>query len=102
MAMTASEGSLSQAIRAARTQRSLTQGELAARLGVSQGTISFWESGNETPRVEHLIALALELPEIINGFGGRERELLQRAVRIERDLFAGRCACKGCACQPAS
>ncbi len=100
--MTVSEGSLPQAIRDARLERALTQGELAARIGVTQGTISFWESGTETPRVEHLIALTLELPEIINGFSGRERELLQRAVRIERDLFAGRCACKGCTCQPTS
>ena len=100
--MTASAGVLSQAIRAARTERALTQGELAARIGVTQGTISFWESGTETPRVEHLIALALELPEIINGFSGRERDLLQRAVQIERDLFDGKCACKGCTCQPTS
>lgn len=99
--MATSAGVLPEAIRAARLERALTQGELAARIGVSQGTISFWESGTETPRVEHLITLVLELPEIINGFSSRERELLQRAVRIERDLFAGRCACKGCTCQSA-
>ena len=96
--MPSPESSLAQAIRTARTQRALTQEELAARIGVSQGTISFWESGVETPRVERLIALTLELPEIVDSFSGRERELLQRAVRIERELFAGRCACKACAC----
>ena len=86
------------AIRTARTERGLTQGELAARLSVSQGTISFWENGTETPTVEHLLVLALELPEIIESFEGRERELLQRVLRLERDLFEGRCACAGCSC----
>ena len=97
--MTAPESVLPHAIRSARTQRGLTQEALAARVGVSQGTISFWESGVEMPRVEHLVALTLELPEIVDSFSGRERELLQRMVRIERELFAGRCACKGCTCQ---
>jgi transcriptional regulator with XRE-family HTH domain len=76
----------------------LTQGELAARLSVSQSTISFWENGTEIPTVEHLIVLALELPEIIESFEGRERELLRRVLRLERDLFEGRCACAGCSC----
>lgn len=92
--------SLSQAIRAARMERGLTQGELAARIGVSQGTISFWENGAELPTVEHVILLALELPEVVESFDGRERELLQRVLRLERELFAGRCACKGCSCKP--
>ncbi len=100
MPMTTRAHALPQAIRAARAERGLTQEELAARIGVSQGTISFWESGTETPTIEHVILLALELPEIIESFDGRERELLQRVLRLERELFAGRCACKGCACKP--
>jgi CO dehydrogenase maturation factor len=87
-----------QNIRTARNRKGLTQAELATRIGVSQGTISFWESGTESPKVEHLIALALELPELIESFQGRERELLQRILRLERELFDGRCACKGCKC----
>ncbi len=96
--MAVSASSTPSAIRAARTQHGLTQGELAARLGVTQGTISFWENGTETPTVEHLIVLALELPEIVESFEGRERELLQRVLRLERSLFEGRCACAGCSC----
>lgn len=96
--MPVSTYSIPQALRAARMERSMTQGELAARLGVSQGTISFWENGTEMPTVEHLIVLALELPEIIESFDGRERELLQRVLRLERELFEGRCACAGCSC----
>ena len=78
----------------------MTQEELAARVGVSQGTVSFWERGLETPTVEHLILLALELPAILEDFGEREREMLRRLVRLERELFAGRCACAGCSCGP--
>lgn len=98
--MTTRATPLSATIRAARRERRLTQGELAARLGVSQSTISFWESGIEAPTVEHLILLALELPDLVEGFDGRERELLQRVLRLERNLFSGRCACAGCSCQP--
>ena len=72
---------ISQAIRTARTERALTQGELAVRLGVSQSTISFWENGTEVPTVEHLIILALELPQIVESFEGRERELAHRSER---------------------
>lgn len=96
--MQASSYTTSQAIRTARIERGLTQGELGARLGVSQGTISFWENGTEVPTVEHLIVLALELPQIVESFEGRERELLQRVLRLERSLFDGRCACAGCTC----
>ena len=94
------ERSMSQAIHATRVEHRLTQGELAARIGVSQGTVSFWERGLETPTVEHLILLALELPEILEDFEGRERDMLRRLLRLERELFAGRCACAGCSCTP--
>lgn len=98
--MAGDDQALAQAIRAARIARGLTQDELAMRLGVSQGTISFWENGVETPTVEHVITLALELPEIVERFAGRERELLQRVLRLERELFAGHCACRDCSCTP--
>jgi transcriptional regulator with XRE-family HTH domain len=89
---------LPQALRTARTERGLTQQELATRIGVSQGTISFWENGTETPTIEHVILLALVLPEIVNSFEGRARELLQRVLRLERELYGGRCACTNCSC----
>jgi transcriptional regulator with XRE-family HTH domain len=82
----------------ARQEQAMTQGELAARIGVYQSTISFWERGNEIPTVEHLIQLALALPEIVESLEGRERVLLMRVLRLERDLFPGRCACSGCQC----
>ncbi len=96
--MAAGTYSVSHAIRLARSERRLTQGELASRLGVSQSTISFWENGAEAPTIEHLLILALELPQIMDSFEGRERELLERVLRLERNLFAGSCACEGCSC----
>ncbi len=97
--MAVPERPLALPIRSARMERQLTQGDLAAKIGVTQSTFSFWERGIEAPTIEHLILLALELPEIIETFDGQERELLQRVLRLERELFAGRCACAGCSCQ---
>lgn len=101
--MAVTESQFPPTLRHARLEQRLTQGQLAARIGVAQSAISFWERGIEVPTVEHLILLALELPAILDGVAGRERELLQRVLRLERDLFAGRCACAGCTCavQPA-
>ena len=96
--MATAEQPLARVIRAARMERTLTQGELATRIGVSQGTISFWEHGVEVPTVEHVLILALELPAIVEHFNERERALFQRVLRLERELFAGRCACTGCSC----
>ncbi|GIV98145.1 MAG: hypothetical protein KatS3mg057_2802 [Herpetosiphonaceae bacterium] len=91
--------SLPRMLRAARLARGITQQELGQRLGVTQSTISLWESGNEIPTVEHMLLLAVELPEIMAGLSGYERELLERVLRLERTLFAGRCACPGCQCE---
>lgn len=96
--MSGQSRSLADVIRATRLKHQLTQKELARRLGVSQGTISFWENGIEAPTVENIIALALELPEVVEGLQGREHEMLQRILRLERELFGGRCACAGCNC----
>lgn len=91
----------SQALRAIRLKQGLTQEDLARRLKVSQGTISFWENGSEIPTVEHVILLALELPELIESFEGYEQALLRRILQLERELYPGRCACAGCACERA-
>lgn len=92
------EARLAPAIRRARDEAGWTQSELAGRLGVSQATVSFWENGIEQPRLEHVIRLALEFPALIERFQGRERELLERVLRLERALFDGGCACEGCRC----
>ena len=96
--MTTRERTLARAIRAARVRHQLTQRQLAERIGANQSAVSFWESGVESPTVEHLIALAAELPDIVESFAGRERELLRRLLRLERELYGGRCVCAGCTC----
>lgn len=93
------EPSLAQILRSARGKTGLTQASLALRLGVSQSTVSFWENGTEMPTVEHILALAIEFPEVVRSLTARDRQLLRRSLQLERVLFPGRCACPGCACQ---
>src|SRR6266581_2339941 len=56
--------SLSKQIREAREIKGFTVAELAERLGVSQVSIYYWESGRVRPRDNNLAALckALKLP----------------------------------------
>ena len=44
-------------IRQARNEQGLTQGELAERLSVSRSTVSFWETGRQTPNDEQTTLL---------------------------------------------
>ena len=56
--------SLSKQIRDARATKGYTVAELADRLGVSQVSIYYWESGRVRPRINNLTALcrALKMP----------------------------------------
>jgi transcriptional regulator with XRE-family HTH domain len=45
----------------AREARGLSQRQLAKTIGVSPSSVSQWESGEMTPRPEHLAALEVEL-----------------------------------------
>jgi len=89
---------LPQAIRTAREKRQWTQAELANRLEVSQGTISFWERGVEVPSLEHQVQLVTLLPEIFEQMAEREIDILARLYRLERAVYAGKCSCLGCGC----
>lgn len=89
---------LPQAIRTAREKRNWTQTELAGKLGVSQGTISFWERGVETPSLEHQVKLVTNLPEIFEQLAERELDILTRLYRLERAVYSGKCRCQGCGC----
>lgn len=50
-------GRLANAIRRARKQTGLSQGELAAQLGIRQSSISQWERGTTLPSTRHLLGL---------------------------------------------
>lgn len=89
---------LSNAIRAAREKRGWTQGELAAQLKVSQGTISFWENGVEVPSLDHQVRLIEAMPEILTALAAQEVSLLDRIQALERVVFSGKCGCEGCNC----
>ncbi|MGQ0604517.1 MAG: helix-turn-helix transcriptional regulator [Anaerolineales bacterium] len=85
-------------MRIAREARGWTQAELAARLKVSQGTISFWENGIEVPSLEHQVRLVEALPEILTDLAAQELGLLDRVQALERAVFSGKCGCEGCNC----
>ncbi len=92
--------SFGQAIRAARSQHGWTQGELARQLGVTQGTVSFWENGIQNPSIANKVRLVELMPEILNSLAARELDLLDRIQALERSVFDGRCGCKDCDCTP--
>jgi transcriptional regulator with XRE-family HTH domain len=90
--------SLLAAMRSAREQRGWTQADLAARLGVSQSTISFWENGVEVPMLEHQVQLVAAMPEILTALAAQEFSLLDRIQALERTVYGGKCGCQGCNC----
>jgi transcriptional regulator with XRE-family HTH domain len=89
---------LPKAIRNARQKRHWTQIDLAQQLNVSQGAISFWESGIESPSLEHLITLVTLLPEIFEQLAQQEAQILARLYNLERAVNSGKCTCRGCGC----
>ena len=78
---------LSLRIRKARRLASITQNELAHRIGVKRSAVTQWENANGTkPNVEHLIRIAIEagvsFEWIATGRGAGEcpAELIQAVV----------------------
>ena len=89
---------LPKAIREARQKRKWTQTELAKRLQVSQGTISFWERSIETPSLDHLVELVKLMPEIFEKLAQQEANILARLYQLEHVVYEGKCSCQGCGC----
>ena len=58
--------SLSENIKNARIKQGLTQEELAEKIGVTRQTIYYYESGERTPKVEHLEKLSKVLKVSMN------------------------------------
>lgn len=82
-------------IRRARLARGLTQAALAAHVGVTQGAVSSWEQGLESPSFTHTLKLFLHLPELRASLPAEQVNLLSR---VERAIFADRCTCEDCSC----
>ena len=53
--------SFQQKIKDLRTKKMLTQFDLAQQLGVSQSTISAWESGRSTPPLRRILLISRSL-----------------------------------------
>ena len=82
-------------IRRARLARGMTQVDLAAQIGVTQGAISSWEQGGETPSFVHMLKLLLHLSDLRASLPAEQIDLL---TRVERAIFADRCTCGDCSC----
>lgn len=94
--------SLGRSIRRERMRANLSQEELAKRVGITQGTISFWEHDIETPTLDNLIKLLGEFPDLLGDIRVHRNEVIQQLRQIERALFAGQCACENCGCNTQS
>ena len=90
--------SLGQAIHNARVRAQLSQGQVAKRLGITQGTVSFWEHDVETPTLDNLIKLLAEFPDLLGDIRLHRVEAIRQLRLIERALFDGQCACGNCNC----
>lgn len=89
---------LTRTMRELRLQRNWTQAELAEKLNVTQGTISFWENGVETPSLSNQLQILEVMPEILTTIAEQELRLLDQVQALERQLFGGKCSCENCNC----
>lgn len=78
------------ALAATRERMGLTQGELAARLGVSQGAVSRWEKGRHRPATEALMRLGMLSPGSSPLFGPRTSPPAQDLPPLGRGSAGGR------------
>ncbi|MCL6554503.1 MAG: helix-turn-helix domain-containing protein [Firmicutes bacterium] len=88
---------LANALRRARVTRGWTQADLGRQVGVTQGAVSLWEQGEETPSFVHMLKLLVTLPELRASLPVEQVDLL---VRVERAVFAEWCTCSDCSCHP--
>ena len=73
-----------------RKEKNLTQEQLAEQLGVSNRTISRWETGNNMPDISLLTEIAefydVSIPELING--ERKSEEMQEEVKVVAETMS--------------
>lgn len=89
---------LTNAVRIARKKRGWTQSDLAKKMAVTQGTISFWENQVEIPSLDHQLRLIELMPDMLTALAIQELHVLDRLQALERIVFEGKCACEGCDC----
>lgn len=77
-------------IKEARQKANLTQKELAARIGVSAGTLSDYENGNHDPRSDYLSKIADECNVSVDFLLGRESEKTPPSPAVPDQEESGR------------
>ena len=74
-------------IKTLRKENNLTQAQLAEALGVSNRTVSRWETGNNIPDLDMLIILAdyfdVEIKELIDGERIKEKEIYTEPENLQ-------------------
>lgn len=76
-------------IRAMRVARSISQAELAERLGVSRSAVAMWEGGSRVPGLDTLEALAGVFGVATGGLLGEDAEAGARRVPVLGSIPAG-------------
>ena len=70
-------------LRQLRTEKGMTQEDLAEKFGVSSRSVSRWENGNTMPELGILVELAdfydVDIKEIIDG--ERESEIMEKETK---------------------
>ena len=77
-----------------RTQRNMSQGDLAEQLDVSRQSVSKWENNSAVPDLDKLLKLSelfeLTLDELVKGDTVPEKQVQQIVTVVQREPMAGR------------
>jgi transcriptional regulator with XRE-family HTH domain len=80
---------IAEALRRARKHLGLTQTELAERLGSSQGAITRWERGKDSPPISALLVMSKLVAEEEKGFWIRAAGFVETKISIEEMIVSG-------------
>ncbi len=77
-------------LRELRTEKSLTQEQLAEKLGVASRTVSRWENGNNMPDLSIMVELAdfydVDIRELLNG--ERKSEIMNKDLKETLEMVS--------------
>jgi transcriptional regulator with XRE-family HTH domain len=83
---------LARRLKTEREGRRLSQQDLASKLGVAPNTVSRWETGTYTPRLDDLdriaAALGMDVSQLMPQYSGPTRTSLDRLIDAARLLDA--------------
>lgn len=89
---------IGQFIKAIRKEKNLTQREAAERMGISEKTVSKWETGNELPEVSLMLPLCnllgISVNELLSGERLDEKQYFEKAEQNIMSLMEERANAK--------